>query len=89
MKSDQQVVEKKCTSFHGISDTESDNDLHHDNETTTEHDNNHSLDNTEVKLPRRKSSVWVLVKKKLSVAEKGATPIQWKIVGLTFMSLVM
>jgi hypothetical protein len=45
--------------------------------------------NTEVKLPRRKSSVWVLVKKKLSVAEKGATPIQWKIVGLVFMSLVM
>lgn len=87
MKSDQQVVEKKCTSFHDNSDTESDNDLHLYNETTTEHDNNHSHDNTEVKLPRRKSSVWVLVKKKLSVAEKGATPIQWKIVGLIFMSL--
>ncbi|VDI82976.1 Hypothetical predicted protein [Mytilus galloprovincialis] len=49
---------------------------------TSNHDNS-----SEVKLPRRKSSVWVLVKKKMSVTEKGATPIQWKMVILVFVSL--
>lgn len=81
MSKDQTFDVKGSVSFH---DNQKSDDIHNSHEVKEEGD---SQDVTEVRLPRRKSSVWVLVKKKLSVTEKGATPMQWKLVGLVFMSL--
>ena len=43
------------------------------------------------RLPRKQSVVWVAMKKvktKLSLTEEGATPVDWKVIFLVFVSLV-
>ena len=45
----------------------------------------------ETKLPRKQSVVWVAmksVKTKLSLTEEGASPVNWKVIFLVFVSLV-
>ena len=73
---------------------------YHDNYDTGDHDLNYMTtstadqvtqschDNTDIPLPRRKSSVWVMMKKKMSVTDKEATPIKWKMILLVFLALV-
>jgi hypothetical protein len=38
--------------------------------------------------PRRKSSIWQTAKSKIKITPKDATPVDWKIIGLVFLSLV-
>lgn len=38
--------------------------------------------------PKRKDSIWQTAKNKLKITPKDATPVDWKIVGLVFISLV-
>lgn len=38
--------------------------------------------------PRRRSSIWHTVKNKLRITPKDATPVNWKMVILVFISLV-
>ena len=45
----------------------------------------------ETKVPRKQSAVWVAmksVKTNLSLTEKGASPVNWKVIFLVFISLV-
>ena len=44
-----------------------------------------------LRLPRKQSVIWVAMKKvktKLSLTEEGATPVDWKVIFLVFVSLV-
>ena len=48
-------------------------------------------ENMESRLPRKQSVVWIAMKKvktKLSLTEEGATPVNWKVIFLVFVSLV-
>lgn len=47
-----------------------------------------NVNNQAKPLPKRKSSIWVIVKDKMSVTEKGSTPLDWKMLSLVFLSLV-
>lgn len=38
--------------------------------------------------PKRKGSIWQTAKNKIKITPKDATPVDWKLVGLVFISMV-
>ncbi|KAJ8312004.1 hypothetical protein KUTeg_009377 [Tegillarca granosa] len=39
-------------------------------------------------LSKTKSSIWVIVRDKMSLTKKGSTPLNWKVLSLLFLSFV-
>lgn len=38
--------------------------------------------------PKRKGSIWQTAKNKIKITPKDATPVDWKLIGLVFISMV-
>lgn len=38
--------------------------------------------------PKRKGSIWHTAKNKIKITPKDATPVDWKLIGLVFISMV-
>ncbi|KAJ8312005.1 LOW QUALITY PROTEIN: hypothetical protein KUTeg_009378 [Tegillarca granosa] len=58
-----------------------------DNEVENMTESNGNINNEAASLPKRKSSIWVIVRDKMSLTEKGSTPLNWKVLSLVFLSL--